>query len=92
MRILKLERVFKALANRRRLEILDYLSKRGSATVGDIAIHLDQSLKATSRHVTKLANAGLIDRMQAGTYMFYHLAPNAGLLVNQILLTPYSTE
>lgn len=67
----KLEKLFKAIANKRRLMILAFLKKEGEASVGVIARHLDISFKATSKHIGILYSAGLIDRQQKGLEMYY---------------------
>ena len=69
-----LERVLKALANKRRLAILQYLKKEKSATVGDIAAEIKVSFTATSKHLGKLAAADIIEREQRGLEMWYSLA------------------
>ena len=74
MELKNLERVLKALANKRRLSILAYLKKYPEATVGEVASAIHLSIKATSRHFLLLRNADLVDREQRGTEMFYRLA------------------
>ena len=70
-----LEKVLKALANRRRLLILKYLKRSREASVGDIAGEIRLSLKATSKHLSVLSGAGIVDREQKSTQMFYSLVP-----------------
>jgi len=69
-----LERVLKALANKRRLAILQYLKKVKSATVGDIAAHIKVSFTATSKHLGKLAAADVLEREQQRLEIWYSLA------------------
>lgn len=84
-----LERIMKALANRRRLAILRFLKKGGRASVGDIAEEIRLSFKATSKHLGILSGAGIVDREQQSLQMFYHLSPDlpapARLIVNSLL-------
>jgi len=68
----ELERLHKALANRRRIAIVRYL-KSGSATVGEIAKSIKLSLKSTSRHLQVLSSAGFVIAEQHGLYMHYSL-------------------
>lgn len=77
----QLEKVLKALANRRRLAILEYLKYREEANVGMIAKHIDLSFKATSRHLRVLFNADILDRTQRSLEQYYRLAdvPHAAL-------------
>ncbi len=70
------ERILKALANKRRLTIIKFLRKEKEATVGDIAEHIKLSFKATSKHLTVLLGADIVDRDQRGLEMWYELAPN----------------
>ena len=88
----KLEKIFKALANRRRLRILSYLKSRGCATVTDISEHLELSLKATSKHVVKLSNVQMIARIQRGTYMYYYIDSCTYSTVSNIFVNPYSLD
>ena len=47
----EMERVLKALANRRRLAMVSFLKKKKEASVGDVAEALRLSVKATSKHL-----------------------------------------
>ena len=67
------ERMFKALANRRRLDILSYLMTVKEATVGEITRKIKLSFKATSKHLIILRNAGFIDREQRSLEMHYSM-------------------
>ena len=71
-----MEKILKALANRRRLLILKFLKKRNEATVGEIAEGIALSFKATSKHLGILANVGIIDREQRGLQMNYSMVSN----------------
>lgn len=66
----ELEKIYKAVANRRRIAILRYL-KSGNATVGEVAKAIKLSLKSTSRHLQVLAGVGLIVAEQRGLYVHY---------------------
>jgi DNA-binding transcriptional ArsR family regulator len=71
----ELERVFKALANKRRLAILLFIRKRKQANVGEVAEAIKLSFKSTSKHLSILASAGLLDRDQKSLYSFYSCTP-----------------
>ncbi|WP_417449754.1 ArsR/SmtB family transcription factor [Kordiimonas sp.] len=60
-----------------RLRILALLGK-GELTVGELVQILDQSQPRVSRHLKLMGEAGLLDRFQEGTQVFYRLA-DAGL-------------
>ena len=72
----ELERVLKALANRRRLAIVKYLKKQGEKSVGDIASEIKLSFKSTSKHLRILSAVDIVDREQKSLQMFYSLAKN----------------
>jgi len=61
-----LDRTFAALAHPTRRAILTRLAREGDATVGDLAEPFDVSLMAVSKHLTVMAEAGLIRRERDG--------------------------
>ena len=69
-----LEKVLKALANRRRLAILRYLKKNKEASVAEIASGIKLSFKATSKHLNILANADILEKEQRDLQVFYEIA------------------
>jgi len=71
-----LEKILKALANRRRLAILEYLKNHREAPVGEIAHEISLSFKATSKHLGILAVADIVERDQRNLQVFYRLAKN----------------
>jgi len=70
------EKIFKALANHRRLQILIFLNQRDSVCVIDIARHLRLSLKSTSKHLKILTSTSFLDWDQRGPNRFYFLTSN----------------
>ena len=70
----ELERNLKALANRRRLAILKHLKESREASVGDIAAKINLSFKATSRHLSVLSAADILEKDQRSSQVFYRLA------------------
>ena len=70
----EIERVLKALANKRRLAIVKYLHKRERASVGAIAEEIKLSFKSTSHHLLLLSAADLLEREQTNTTVLYRLA------------------
>ncbi|MDP3958091.1 MAG: metalloregulator ArsR/SmtB family transcription factor [bacterium] len=73
-----MERGFKALGNRRRLAILRFIKKVKEATVGDIAEEIKLSFKSTSRHLSVLAAADIVEREQRSLQAFYRLGDAIG--------------
>ena len=69
------EKILKALANRRRLEIIKYLKDKKEASVGDIARHIKLSFKSTSRHLAILSGADILQKEQRSVLVFYSLEP-----------------
>jgi len=84
----ELERVLKALANKRRLNILAFLSAKKEASVGQISEHLKLSFKATSKHLSVLFGAGVVDKEQRSVQVIFSLAdklPEAASKTLQLL-------
>jgi DNA-binding transcriptional ArsR family regulator len=79
------EKTLKALANRRRLGIIKYLSKTDKATVGELASEIKLSLKATSKHLLILRSADIVDREQVSLSVFYFLTRPISNLTKSIL-------
>lgn len=75
-KIVASEKILKALANRRRLAIVQFLNGKHHASVGDIAEHIRLSFAATSRHLRTLAAADLIENEQVNTTVNYFLPRN----------------
>ena len=93
MKVAALESQLKALANRRRLLILELLRKRKETNVGDIADAIKLSLTSTSKHLLILERAGFCEKEQKSLQVFYRLAPDAPKLLSHILaLLSYSRE
>jgi ArsR family transcriptional regulator len=74
-----LERVFKALADRNRVKMLNMLVAAGDGEVCvcdfEQALTLKQSL--ASYHLKQLVDAGIVSRERRGTYSYYRLVPGA---------------
>lgn len=77
-----------------RLRILTLLA-HSELTVSDITQILGQSQPRVSRHLKLLSDAGLIDRHQEGTWVYYRLAdrgPEAHLAETIVDLLPFEDE
>ncbi|MEK7063838.1 MAG: metalloregulator ArsR/SmtB family transcription factor [Patescibacteria group bacterium] len=81
----ELEQVLKALANRRRLAILQIIRGRRRIHVGGIAQVLKLSFRAVSQHLALLAKAGIVEHEQVGLYMHYSLAPDMPSVAQKII-------
>jgi len=69
----ELEKILKALANHRRLMILKLLKENKELTVGDISEKIKLSFKSTSRHLSVLLSAEMVQREQRKIEMYYSL-------------------
>lgn len=68
----QLARLVKALANPRRLEILELLAQ-GSHAVEQIAGQTDMSVANTSQHLQTMKRAQLVGTRREGVTVYYHL-------------------
>jgi ArsR family transcriptional regulator, arsenate/arsenite/antimonite-responsive transcriptional repressor len=90
----ELERLFKALADRHRLQILNCLIQADgeSVCVCDLEPLLGVKQPTVSHHLKQLVEAGLLEREKRGTYAFYRLRPGTlehigGLLADRAVAT-----
>jgi len=81
----ELEKVLKALANKRRVAILKYLKRAGTASVGEIAGSIKLSFKATSKHLMILSNVDIVEKEQVSLTMLYFLPKSNHPIVLKLL-------
>ena len=76
----------RALGEINRLRIL-MLLRRGELAVGELAQIMGQSQPRLSHHLKALTNAGLVERLPEGSWVFYSLpiGGEAGVLIEQVL-------
>ena len=74
----KLEKIFKALANKRRLEILFFLNKAKRASVGEIAEEILTSVKSASKHLLVLYHAEFLEKERVRGLTYYELGSKLG--------------
>jgi ArsR family transcriptional regulator, arsenate/arsenite/antimonite-responsive transcriptional repressor len=74
-----LETVFKALADRHRVKILNRLisADGGAVCVCDFEEMLDLKQSTVSYHLKQLLDAGIVERERRGSYAYFSLAPGA---------------
>jgi ArsR family transcriptional regulator, arsenate/arsenite/antimonite-responsive transcriptional repressor len=74
-----LETVFKALADRHRVKILNRLisADGGAVCVCDFEEMLDLKQSTVSYHLKQLLDAGIVARERRGSYAYFSLAPGA---------------
>ena len=85
----QLEQVFKALADRHRVKILNRLLSAGgeAVCVCDFEELLELKQPTVSYHLKQLLNAGIVERERRGSYAYFSLSPGALQRVGD-LLTP----
>jgi|GEM_PF-657987 len=74
------ERVLRALANQRRLSILELLADTKAYTVGDIAARTHIPFMSTSQHLQVLETNGVLERRRDYNNMYYQLAPKSAIV------------
>ena len=86
----ELERVFKALADRHRVKILNrLLSAEGEAVcVCDFQDLLALKQSSVSYHLKQLLDAGIVEREKRGSYAYFSLSDGALERVSALLATP----
>lgn len=73
--IRRAERVFKGVANKNRLKILDCINTENITSVWAISQTLNLDFKNVSQHLAKLEKSGLINKHQAGKLVYHELTP-----------------
>jgi len=68
-----LNKVFTALANPTRRQLLRVLQRRGECTAGELAEQVDVSKPTLSHHLAALHEAGLVDRERRGSFVHYRV-------------------
>jgi ArsR family transcriptional regulator len=86
----ELESLFKALADRHRLRILNVLLRAdGEAVcVCEFQPTLGISQPTVSHHLKQLVQAGILEREKRGTYAFYRLKPGVLDRIGDLLAEP----
>jgi DNA-binding transcriptional ArsR family regulator len=70
-----LDKVFKALADASRRQLLDRLRADNGQTLGQLCTHLDMSRQAVTKHLKLLEEAGLVVTIWRGREKFHYLNP-----------------
>ncbi len=68
-------KIFKALANRKRLEIIQLLSDGEERPVKMIAAEIHVTMPGTSRHLSILTNVDVLDSTGKEAHVYYYLNP-----------------
>ncbi len=70
-----LDKVFKALADASRRQLLDRLRADNGQTLGQLCQHLEMSRQAVTKHLKLLEEAGLVVTIWRGREKFHYLNP-----------------
>ena len=81
----ELEKILKALANRRRLLILKILKKKKKVSMGNMSGLIKLSFRSTSKHFTVLYAAGIVEKEQDGLTMYYSLSSKLPKITSSVL-------
>jgi len=86
----ELERLFKALADRHRLRILNTLLEAGGepVCVCEFQPLLGIAQPTVSHHLKQLVEAGLLEREKRGTFAYYRLKPGVLERIGALLVEP----
>ena len=90
----ELERLFKALADRNRLRILNVLlqAEGEEVCVCEFQPTLGIAQPTVSHHLKQLTDAGLLEREKRGSFAYYALTPGALDRVGALLAEPAATS
>ncbi len=80
-----IEKILKAVANKRRLKILKHLDSHGLSHVGSISRAIGLSMKATSKHLQILSSVDLVTKEQKSLFVYYDLSSAVPIYIAQIL-------
>ena len=69
------DKVFKALADASRRQLLDRLREQNGQTLGQLCAHLDVSRQAVSKHLAVLEEANLVAVVWRGREKLHYLNP-----------------
>ena len=76
----QLQRIFKGLANKRRLAIIQLLAQNKELPVAEIARRIHLSFTSTSKHLLILHQLDIVEKRQESLSVYYRLGdelPNA---------------
>ena len=77
------DKVFKALADASRRQLLDQLRQQGGLTLGDLCRNHDMSRQAVTKHLVLLEEANLVVSVKQGREKLHYLNP---LPINEIYM------
>jgi DNA-binding transcriptional ArsR family regulator len=78
----RIGRVVKGFANRRRIQMLDLLSREAGLTIEQIAQKLDLGYMNASDHVRRMALGGLVAKRHEGPRIFHTLTERGKIILS----------
>jgi DNA-binding transcriptional ArsR family regulator len=81
----EIEITMKALGNMRRLAILRYIRSHKESSVGELAGDARISIQATSKNLSVLTKADILDREQRGMQAYFFLSPTMPDIAKRIV-------
>jgi DNA-binding transcriptional ArsR family regulator len=76
---------FALLGEPSRLRLLKALHEAGELSVGELAARTELGRENTSKHLTRLAEAGLVGRRRQGATVFYRVADESLLQICELV-------
>jgi len=70
----KIEKIIKAFANHRRIQILELLENSSGFSVDEISKKLNVGFFTISDHIRKLSDAGLVEKKNKGRFVINSLS------------------
>lgn len=72
----ELVKIFKAIGNERRLDILRRVAKSRQMSVGGLSEQMGLSFRSVSKHLSVLSGAGLVEAKQISLSRYYYISPD----------------
>jgi len=81
-----LEKIFKGLANRRRLAVIRALVNGKEMSVSEISRKIKLSFTSTSKHLGMLRQLDILDRRQQELTVYYSISSDLPQIVKKLLV------
>ncbi len=82
---LELENIFKTFSNKHRIEIIKFLKNKKESSVGSISDNISASFQATSKHLSVLEKAGILNSRYDGSFVMYKISENTPEIIYKFL-------
>ena len=89
---MRIDEIFKALADANRRKILDLLKEHDTLTAGEIAEKFTISKPAISDHLKVLRNADLVYSIKRGQFIYYQLNTTVMQEITKNILELFSNQ